>query len=332
MNSLLLDALYSKNKGRPPVWIMRQAGRYMPSYRQLRQKHSFVEMCTRPELIAQVTMMPIEQLNVDAAILFSDILLPLLALGCKITYEESLGPQIEKPCAIESLKSLPVEETLHTVPLAIKELVSKLQVPLLGFAGAPFTLASYLIEGKTSKDLKLTKKFMLENPEGFKKLLDLLAQLSADFLNMQIKAGVQAVQLFDTWAQALSPMHFKEYSLCYMDKVRALLPSGFPVIYFCRGSAQYAHEMCQSKPTALSIDWNAELPDIRRTVGHGIALQGNLDPAWLYAPPQELKKAVKMLLKSMQGDKGYIFNLGHGVFPDVPYDNVRLLVDTVLES
>ena len=173
---------------------------------------------------------------------------------------------------------------------------------------------------------------MLENPDGFTKLLDLLAKLSADFLNMQIEAGVKAVQLFDTWAQALSPLHFKQYSLHYMDKVRALLPTGFPVIYFCRGSAQYAYEMSQSKPTAISIDWNAEMPAIRTTVGQGIALQGNLDPAWLYAPSHDLKKTVKKLLNSMQNDSGYIFNLGHGVFPDVPYDNLRLLVDTVLES
>lgn len=333
MDTRLIDALFCENDGRPPVWLMRQAGRYMSTYRALKEKHSFHELCFQPELIYEVTMMPIDQLDVDAAILFSDILLPLISLGIDVVYEESQGPLLSP--AIRNREQLSLlrwegfGQKFEGIPKAIEALRGSLSVPLLGFAGAPFTLASYLIEGKTSKELRYTKQWMMRDPEGFQVLLDLLATVSASFLSLQIQGGAQAVQIFDTWAQSLDFEHFKKYSLEMMKKVKAQIPSHIPVIFFSRGGDRYAEEIARAQPEAVSVDWTVDLESLRKRVPDKVAIQGNLDPSWLYAPRGPLKNEVDKLLRIMEGHEGYIFNLGHGILPDTPLDHVKYLVELI---
>jgi len=328
VNNRLLEALKCQNKGRPPVWLMRQAGRYMPEYSALRKKHTFLDICHQSELIVQTTLLPIELLNVDAAIIFSDLLLLAQPLGFNLVYDEGIGPLIDPvirdPSGIPKIRSGAIENKLAPLFEAISILRKQLKVPLLGFAGAPFTLASYLIEGKTNRELRYTKQWMLSDPESFHQLLDRLSEATAQLLMLQIEAGVQAVQLFDSWAMALSPEHFRIFALPYMDKVRQKLPPGFPVIYFSRGA--HGSSLAQAHPTAISVDWTVDLPQLRKQFPTKIAVQGNLDPSWLYAPQEKLKVAVNELLNSMKDDPGYIFNLGHGIPPDVPFSNVQYLV------
>lgn len=332
----LIDALHCRNKGRPPVWLMRQAGRYMPEYRALREKYSFLEMCHTPDLIAEITQQPIKAFGVDAAILFSDILVIPEALGVGLRFDEGAGPIIERPIAnandVKALPNVPMGEALGYVKEGIKLLKKSLKIPLLGFCGAPFTLASYMIEGKTSREMRKTKQWMLRDPKSFHQLLDRLADEAITYLEMQIDAGVNAVQVFDSWAGVLAHDQFCEFSLAYQKKIVERIKPKAPVILYCRGASVFAGTIAEAMPNAISIDWNARLSDIRRIVPKTIALQGNLDPDILYAPTETLKKEVNLLLKSMRGDSGYIFNLGHGITPEVSVDAVKALVDTVKES
>lgn len=333
VNSLLIDALHCRNQKRAPVWLMRQAGRYMPEYRALRAKHSFLEMCHCPELVAEVTQQPIQAFGMDAAILFSDILVIPEALGVGLRFDEGAGPIIERPLATASdiikLPSVEMKEALDYVSQGIRLLLPSLKVPLIGFCGAPFTLASYMIEGKTSRDLRKTKQWMLRDPVSFHALLNRLAEAAGDYLEMQVDAGVQAVQIFDSWAGVLGHAQFCEFSLAYLKKIVARLKPKVPVTLFCRGASVFAPDLIQAAPNAISIDWNARLSDIRRVVPYPIALQGNLDPDLLYAPLPKLRQEVTALLDSMKGDRGYIFSLGHGITPEVPVEAVRELVDCV---
>lgn len=336
-NNRFVEALHCRNNsGRPPIWIMRQAGRYMPEYRAIRAKHSFLTMCHEPELAAQVTQLPIDAFGMDAAILFSDILVVAEALDVGLRFEDKIGPIIERPLRssadIRALPAVDVEEKLGYVAKAISVLKPRLNVPLIGFAGAPFTVASYMIEGGSSKDLRLTKKLMLNDPAAFHSLLDKIALCTIDYLKMQVAAGVDALQLFDSWANFLSMPHFKEFSLAYMDRiVKALAPYKIPLILYCKGSSVFAEELATAHPAAISLDWNADIAKVRSSVPPTIALQGNLDPDLLYAPPATLKNETLKMLKAMENQPGYIFNLGHGILPDVSPDAVRLLVDTVKE-
>lgn len=334
MNTLLLDALACENRSRPPVWLMRQAGRYMPEYRAIRNKYSFIEMCRNPEIAAKVTLLPIQQFDLDAAILFSDILVVPEALGVGLHFEEGKGPVIEHPLnSAEDVAKLQVpnaEESLGYVSHAIRLLRNELQVPLIGFCGAPFTIASYMIEGGGGKDFKKTKQWMFRDPKSFHALLTLLASLTIDYINMQVAAGAQVIQIFDSWAHVLSYHDFKEFSLAYMSKVvEGMREPKPPVILFCRGASVFANELAAIHPQAISLDWNAHLPSLRNTIPDSIALQGNFDPDLLYAPHQAIKQQVKQLLEEMDGDPGYIVNLGHGIKPDMPTDAVRVFVDTV---
>lgn len=327
-----LNALSCNNNSRPPVWLMRQAGRYMPEYRAIREKYSFLTMCHEPELAAHITQLPIKRFGMDAAILFSDILVIPEALGVGLHFKESVGPIIERPLnRIEDIYQLPsisVSEKLSYVRDAIKICRNQLQVPLVGFCGAPFTLACYLIEGGSSSNFKKTKKWMLSDPNSFHLLLNRLTDWTIDYLKMQIEAGVQAVQIFDSWAHILSNHHFKEFSLTYLKKiVDAIRPTNTPQILFCKGSSVFAPLLAQLNPAGISLDWNCSLSDVRKTTS--VALQGNLDPDILYAPSSAVKEHVSNMLKSMQGDKGYIFNLGHGIHPDTPIESVHTLVETV---
>lgn len=334
MNSLLLDALQCKNLSRPPIWLMRQAGRYMPDYRALRRKYSFLEMVHTPELAAQVTMLPINQLGVDAAILFSDILVIVEALGMKLHFDDGAGPRIEEPLnEAKDIAKLPIpdiEKSLAYVGQAIQGLLPELKVPLIGFCGAPFTIASYMIEGKSSRDLRKTKKWMFSDPSSFHLLLQHIAKYTISYLELQVKAGVHAIQIFDSWANFLGHVQFQEFSLAYLkmivDELRA---KEIPIILFCKGSSVFAQQLADIRPAAISLDWNSHLPTLQHQVLPGIALQGNLDPDILYAPPNVIKKAAITLLNEMKGNPGFIFNLGHGILPDIPFENVRTLVETV---
>jgi len=334
MNSQFLDALNCQNRFRPPIWIMRQAGRYLPEYRKLRETYSFMELCREPELAAAVTLMPIKRFEFDAAILFSDILVVPDALGSGLQFTENQGPVLERPVRsvddIVSLKMPEVEEALGYVAGAIKEALFELKVPLIGFCGGPFTVASYMIEGGTSRDLKKTKQWMLRNPKSFHLLLDHITNYSIKYLNLQIDAGVHAIQLFESWGCVLGIHHFREFVLHYLVKImEGIRPACFPVIVFSRGSAAFVKDLAAAKPTCIGLDWSLDLAQGRPNIPKTIAVQGNLDPDVLYAPDSVIKKETTRLLEGMRGDKGYIFNLGHGIKPDVTVKAVEQLVETV---
>ncbi len=333
MNNLLIDALHCRNKGRPPVWLMRQAGRYMPEYRAIRSKYSFTEMFHTPELIVEVTELPIRRFGFDAAILFSDILIIPEALDVGLRFEDKIGPVIEHPVrSIEDIKKLPtplISEKLDFVAKGIRELKRRLKVPLLGFCGAPFTVASYMIEGGTSKDFKTTKQWMIRDKVSFELLLDKISKETCAYIDLQIANGVDALQIFDSWAWCLDNKHFREVSLKYIDRLVKHVNGRVPVIVFCRGSSVFAKMISEIKPAAISIDWNADLSQLRNELPSGVALQGNLDPDILYGDRFTVRKHVKDLLDSMKGDEGYIFNLGHGIHPDIPTESVQELVDTI---
>lgn len=335
MNDRFLQALKCKNRSRPPVWLMRQAGRYMPEYRQLRTKYSFLEMCHQPELIAEVTQLPIRAFGMDAAILFSDILVVLEAMGVGLRFDEGIGPIIENPVSnaqdIDALPTKKITDRLRYVGQGIELLTRELKVPLIGFAGGPFTVASYLIEGKSSRDLKKTKQWMVRDPESFHRLLALITDHTIDYLNMQIDKGVNALQIFDSWANVLAYEQFKEFSLAYLQRILKGLKE-IPVILFCRGSSVFAPLLAEISPAAISLDWNADMGMMRKKIPSHIALQGNLDPDILYAPPATICKEVNRLLKQMDQEPGYIFNLGHGIFPDIPVDSVKALVGCIQEK
>ncbi len=331
MNRRLLDALQGKNQGRPPLWLMRQAGRYLPEYRALRGRYSFLEMCHTPELVAEVTLLPFRHFAFDAAIVFSDILTIPEALGVGLRFEEQAGPIIERPLKtaadIHALPHVEIGEKLNYLAQGIKLLKPTLQVPLLGFCGAPFTIASYMIEGKSSRDLHTTKRWMLQDPDSFHKLLDKLTNDVIASLAMQIEAGVDAVQLFDSWANVLTPAHFSRFSLPYIKKIIGAIQHKVPVIVFSRGP--FAKLIAAAQPTAISIDWNQEMGAMRQAIPNTIALQGNLDPDCLFAPLPRIREEVNTLLTAMRGDPGFIFNLGHGILPQTPLESVHALLECV---
>jgi uroporphyrinogen decarboxylase len=321
-----LSALtYRNSEDRPPVWLMRQAGRYLPEYRQLRQKHDFLTLCHEPELAAEVTLQPLKRFELDAAILFSDILVIPEALGMKLRFDEGVGPVFDQP--LEEVQLAPsFGDKLDFVKEAIGLVQQQYKGPLLGFSGAPFTLASYMIEGGSSRTFKKTKTWMLKDPEGFHKLLKLLTAQVIAYLKMQLLAGVQAVQLFDSWAHVLSDTHFRAFCLPYLKEI---VKEVKPIILFCRGSSIFAPLLAALSPTGISLDWQSNLKEMRQKIPAPIVLQGNLDPDILYASPDVVKQHAQEMVRSMQGDGGYIFNLGHGILPDVPLESVYALVDGV---
>jgi uroporphyrinogen decarboxylase len=325
-DALLLKALRSQNDSRPPVWLMRQAGRYMPQYQAFRKNHSLFDLFHDVEKIVEITLLPVKALDVDAAILFSDILSVCDGLGIKWGFEDGRGPLLPEPVQPHTIFSKKKNAYTH-IESAIRELKKELKIPLLGFAGAPFTIASYLIEGGSSKDLKKTKKWLYSDPQSFHALLNQISEETISYLKVQIEAGVDGVQLFDSWAHHLDHPSFCSFSLHYMEKILRAIPE-VPVILFCRGSCFFAKELSSIKPSAISLDWSGEISIIRKELPQ-VALQGNLDPMILYASKKEIQKAVFRLLDSMKGDPGFIFNLGHGLLPDIPYENVQYLVDTV---
>ncbi|MRX48222.1 uroporphyrinogen decarboxylase [Pedobacter puniceum] len=340
-DSLFIKAALSQQTERPPVWMMRQAGRFMPEYWEIKNKYSFLEMCKTPEIAADVTMLPVDLLGIDAAILFSDILVTGEAMGGDLSFEQGVGPKFANPVrTAQDIDALDVDVThrLQYVADAIKVIQQRLsalgdkQIPLIGFAGAPFTVMSYLVEGGSSKDFKLTKLMINNHPELAHKLLSKIATVTADYLNLQIAAGVNAVQIFDSWALALSWDDYTEFSHRYINEIISKLNrKDIPVISFCKGSSVFAPLMAEAKPDVVSIDWNVDLRDIKQRLPQGMAVQGNLDPFILYADKKVIKEKIHRLFERMRGEKGFIFNLGHGIMPDIPFDNVKYAIEVVKE-
>ncbi len=335
--SLFIKSAFSKATERPPVWMMRQAGRFMPQYWEIKNKYSFLEMCKTPEIAADVTMLPVDLLDIDAAILFSDILVTGEAMGVDLSFSQGVGPKFANPVRTAAdVDALEVEviDRLQYVADAIKVIQQRLngKIPLIGFAGAPFTVMSYLVEGGSSKDFKLTKLMLHNQPELAHRLLAKIAKVTTDYLNLQIAAGVNAVQIFDSWAQALSWDDYREFSHQYIQQIIAgLNRKDIPVISFCKGSSVFAPMMAEAKPDVISIDWNVDLKDMKQRLPQGIAVQGNLDPHILYADKPVIKERIHRLFERMRGENGFIFNLGHGIMPDIPFDNVKYAVEVIKE-
>ncbi|PST84489.1 uroporphyrinogen decarboxylase [Pedobacter yulinensis] len=336
-NTLFLDAAFSRPTPRPPVWMMRQAGRFMPQYWEIKNKYSFLEMCKTPEIAADVTMLPVDLLGIDAAILFSDILVTGEAMGGELSFTQGVGPRFANPvrtAADVDLLETDVIDRLQYVADAIAVIQQRLggHIPLIGFAGAPFTVMSYLVEGGSSKDFKTTKLLLHNQPELAHRLLAKIAKVTTDYLNLQIAAGVNALQIFDSWALALSWNDYEEFSHRYIKEIiGGLNRQDIPVISFCKGSSVFAPMMAEAKPDVISIDWNADLLNVKKTLPAGIAVQGNLDPHILYADKPVIKQQIHKLFERMRGENGFIFNLGHGIMPDIPFDHVKYAIEVVRE-
>lgn len=336
-NDLFIRAAQSQQTERPPVWMMRQAGRFMPEYWEIKNKYTFLEMCKTPEIAADVTMLPVDLLGVDAAILFSDILVTAEAMGGDLSFEQEVGPRFSNPVrshADADKLSVDCVGKLQYVAEAIKVIQQRLDgsIPLIGFAGAPFTILSYLVEGGSSKDFKRTKLLLNNEPELAHKILQKIADVTVDYLNMQIDAGVNALQLFDSWALALSWNDYRDFSHHYNKYILSKIRRTVPVISFCKGSSVFAPMMAEAHPDVISVDWNADLKNIKQALPEGIAVQGNLDPFVLYADKKVIKDKIHQLFERMRGEKGFIFNLGHGIMPDIPFDNVKFAIETDRKS
>jgi uroporphyrinogen decarboxylase len=334
-NDLFLLALKGEAVKRPPVWMMRQAGRHLPEYIELRNKYSFFERCENPDLVAEITTQPIRRYGMDAAILFSDILVIPPALGQKVEMIESKGPVLPSPIRTpEDLLKLSTEfdmtEPLSYVYKGIAATLEKLEnkVPLIGFSGSPWTLMCYMVEGKGSKDFSTVKAFCYQYPEAAKQLLDLLTKSVISYLKNQIKAGVHAVQVFDSWGGILSPDDFKQWSLPSLQQIVKEVKDISPVIVFSKGAWHALPDLAKTGANALGIDWCISPQDARKLAGSEITLQGNLDPAVLLAPKDVIRKETLKMIKQF-GVQKYIANLGHGITPDVKPENAKVFFDTI---
>lgn len=340
-NDLILRALKSEPTERPPVWMMRQAGRYLPEYMAIRKTMSFLELCKNPAKAAEVSIQPLERLGIDAIIMFSDILVPLEPMGAGLDFDTGKPRFVDPtrtPEQVSKLKALTeseVAESCHYVYETIDEIKKRVagEVPVLGFAGAPWTLASYMIEGGGSKDFSQIKKMMYQNRESMHELLEKLSVTISEYLKHKIKTGVDAVQLFDTWASVLTQDDYKEFALPYQQKIIANIKEVYPdtsVTLYVNGVANIIDYMIESGANCLSIDWRANLKDIRQYVaGRGIAIQGNFDPVKLLASPEEIKKTTLNMLEAAGTEPGYIANLGHGIIPSIPPEHAKVFIDTI---
>ena len=342
MNDRFLRACRREPVDRTPIWLMRQAGRYLPEYRALRDQYDMLTMCRTPELAVEVTLQPLRHFDLDAAILFSDIMIPLTPMGVDFQIVESVGPIVANPVrdqrAADALRVIEPEADVPFVIESVRALRRELdgKVPLIGFAGAPFTLASYIVEGKPSRDLLLTKKLMHCDPAAWHTLMDKLAQTIAAYLLAQVRAGAQAVQLFDSWIGALSPRDYREYVLPHSKKIfDALVATGVPRIHFGTGTATLLELMKEaggpstgSGQVVIGIDWRVPLDQAWQRLGD-VALQGNLDPAIMLTSPAIVEREARAVLAQARGHCGHIFNLGHGVLPNTPLENVERLVEVV---
>lgn len=320
-----------------PVWLMRQAGRYLPEYRRVRDRFSFIELCRDSDAATQVTVDTVRRLGVDAAIIFADILLPLIPMGAGLRYEKGDGPRIEHVVRsmqdVERLHPVSVEDSLGFVAQTVRQVRQELEgeVPVIGFAGAPFTVASYAIEGGGSRNYVHTKTLMYRDPNTWHRFMDLVADITAQYLNMQIDAGAQVVQLFDSWVGSLSPEDYRTFVQPHSRKVIAALKPGVPVIHFGTMTGSLLPDMRDAGGDVIGLDWRVELDEAWARLGDGVAVQGNLDPVMLFADVSEIRNAVRDILQRANGRPGHIFNLGHGILPETPVDNVLALVDAVHE-
>lgn len=335
MNDRFLKACRREPVDCTPVWFMRQAGRYMVEYRRLRAGHSILEMCKTPELAAQVTLQPIERFPLDAAIIFADILLPLEAMGLRLEFAEGEGPVIHNPirdrAAVERLKMIDGDELRYVADaVSLTRRLLDGRVPLIGFAGAPFTLASYAIEGGGSRNYVLTKQLMYREPEAWHKLMDKLARVVTGYLRKQIQAGAQAVQLFDSWVGCLSAGDYAEYVMPHVQLIfDGLKHEGVPLIHFGTGTTAILGLMRKAGGTVIGIDWRVPLDEAWAMLGHDTAVQGNLDPVALFGPIHEIERRVEDILRRAAGRPGHIFNLGHGILPQTPVEHVAATIEMV---
>jgi uroporphyrinogen decarboxylase len=338
--SVFLRACRGLPVERTPVWLLRQAGRYMPEYRALRERHSLLELVRTPELAAQVTLQPIDAFGLDAAIVFADILPPLVGMGLELDFVQGDGPRIGNPIArprdVDLLAVPPAEEVMPGTLEAIRMLHRELEprgVPVIGFAGAPFTLASYAIEGGSSKDFTKTKAFMLSEPAAWRRLLTKLVTVQADYLLAQARAGAQALQVFDSWVgRALGREDYlRSVAPHNRDLFAAIAPAGVPVINFSLGTSAYLEDTAARGGDVVGLDWQLPLDVAWERVGFDRAVQGNLDPAALLAPWRELRYRIDDVLERAAGRPGHVFNVGHGLVPQTPVENVKRLVEHVRE-
>ncbi len=342
-NDRLLRALLRQPVDQTPVWIMRQAGRYLPEYRATREKAGdFITLCKTPELACEVTLQPLARFPLDAAILFSDILTVPDAMGLGLSIIENQGPQFARPVRsrseIEKLMVPDPESELRYVMDAVRLIRQELdgKVPLIGFAGSPWTIATYMVEGKSSKDFSLAKGMLYEDPSSMHLLLDILTRSITDYLNAQIAAGVQVVMIFDSWGGALSQASYGEFSLDYMQRIVAGMNKDahgnkVPSIVFTKGGGLWLNDIVEAGSDAIGLDWTMDIGTARAQVGHQVAIQGNLDPAVLYSNPETIRQEVARVLASYGPGTGHVFNLGHGIHPGINPEHVAALVDAVHE-
>ncbi|CAA6812468.1 MAG: Uroporphyrinogen III decarboxylase (EC [uncultured Thiotrichaceae bacterium] len=342
-NDRFLRALLKQPVDTTPVWIMRQAGRYLPEYKATRkQAGSFMDLCRNADLASEVTLQPLERFDLDAAILFSDILTVPDAMGLGLYFSEGEGPVFERPvrnmAAIKALGVPDPEGELQYVMNAVRTIRSDLngRVPLIGFTGSPWTLATYMVEGRSTKDFGKVKGLMYEDPAAMHLLLDKLADSVTLYLNAQIAAGAQTVMIFDTWGGTLTPQTYRDFSLNYMQKivdglVRENDGRKVPVILFTKGGAQWLETMADTGCDGLGLDWTINIAEARDRVGDRVALQGNMDPCVLYAEPEAIRANVKRIIEDFGLPTGHVFNLGHGIHQYINPDNVKVLVDAVHE-
>ena len=335
-NELLLQALKGETLERPPVWMMRQAGRYLPDFMKLKEKYDFFTRCQTPELATEITLMPIDQVGVDAAIIFSDILVVLQAMNIEVEMRDGIGPYIPQPinskAALDQVTLPDVEEHLGYVFEAVRMTKSALndRVPLIGFAGAPWTLLCYAVQGQGSKNFDRAKAFCFQEPEMAKELLQRITTTTIAYLREKVKAGADVIQLFDSWGGLLSPDDYQEFSWPYLQKIVDALSGSVPVIVFGKGCWFALQEMTKSGASALGIDWTCSARNARYLSGGQITLQGNFDPSRLLSPIHEIKTQVKQMINAFGKDR-YIVNLGHGILPNIPIDHAKAFVDAVKE-
>ncbi|MDX2503933.1 MAG: uroporphyrinogen decarboxylase [Gammaproteobacteria bacterium] len=342
-NDRFLKALLRQPVDMTPVWMMRQAGRYLPEYRATRTKAgSFMDLCMNPELACEVTIQPLERYALDAAILFSDILTIPDAMGLQLRFAQGEGPRFDKPVQsaadVNALGVPDPEGELKYVMDAVRTIRKELdgRVPLIGFSGSPWTLATYMVEGCSTKEFGKVKGMMFDEPLLMHKLLDILVQSVTSYLNAQIAAGAQAVMIFDTWGGVLTPRDYKEFSLRYMQQIVSGLKREndgrtVPVILFSKGAGGWLEAMADTGCDALGVDWTLDLADARARVGDKVALQGNMDPCVLYSKPERIEQEVKTILQSYGQGNGHVFNLGHGIHQHIDPDNVSVFIDAVHE-
>ena len=327
---LLLRALRGEPVPRPPIWMMRQAGRYLPEYLAIRANTSFLELCHDGDLIAEVTLQPLRRFGFDAGIIFSDILLPLEAMGCRLEFGKGHGPRFPEPlrdrAAIRALGHLEPETQLPGLFNGLRQTIAAAGVPILGFVGSPFTLACYLIEGEGSKDWIRTKQLMWSDPIAFQELLDRLADAVGDHMQAQVNAGAAGVQIFDTWAGALSVEDWKRWALPSAARALARV-KGAPTLYFTRDTAPFLPWLKETGASAFALDWRVDMAWARSLLGSA-PVQGNMDPIALFAPPEEIRRRVHGIIQAA-GPLGHVFNLGHGVTPSTPISGVQAMVDAV---